>query len=110
MNDTATTRSDDAELFACLRNELFTAVVGDVLDAMGHRPQFLPPGIAPLSPRARIAGRAMPVLEADVFCDGMPTSGGPLAHKPFGLMLEALDDGTAMAEEVDFATPGGVRR
>jgi regulator of RNase E activity RraA len=96
------TRSDwtDEQLFAILKNELFTAVVGDVLDVMGHRRQFLPPGIAPLNPKARIAGRAMPVLEADIFSDGTPASGGPLAHKPFGrvhdkpfgLMLEALDD------------------
>ena len=40
----------------------------------------------------RIAGRAMPVLEADVHDDGNDASMGPLAHKPFGLMLEALDD------------------
>lgn len=83
--------SDD-ELFAILKTELFTAVVGDVLDVMGHRRQFLPAGIAPLAPRMKIAGRAMPVLEADVYSDGTPASGGPLAHKPFGLMLEALDD------------------
>ena len=82
----------DDELFAILKNELFTAVVGDVLDVMGHRRQFLPAGIAPLNPKSKIAGRAMPVLEADIFSDGTPLSGGPLAHKPFGLMLEALDD------------------
>jgi len=82
----------DAELFAVLKEQLFTAVVGDVLDAMGHRRQFLPAGIAPLAPKTRIVGRAMPVLEADVFCDGTPEAGGPLATKPFGLMLEALDE------------------
>lgn len=84
-------RSDE-ELFAILKNELFTAVVGDVLDAMGLRRQFLPPGIAPLVAGTRLVGRAMPVLEADVFSEGSAASGGPLAHKPFGLMLEALDD------------------
>ncbi len=83
--------SDD-ELFAILRNELFTAVVGDVLDVMGHRRQFLPAGIAPLVAGTKIVGRAMPVLEADVFGDVASGAGGPLAHKPFGLMLEALDD------------------
>ena len=83
--------SDD-ELFAILKNELFSAVVGDVLDVMGHRRQFLPAGIAPLVAGSRIVGRAMPVLEADVFGDGTPNAGGPLANKPFGLMLEALDD------------------
>ncbi len=87
----ATTR-DDPELFKLLKTELFTAVIGDVLDVMGLRRQFLPAGIAPLQPDMKIAGRAMPVLEADIFDDGRPTSAGPLARKPFGLMLEALDD------------------
>lgn len=82
----------DAELFAALRDELFTAVVGDVLDTMGYRRQFLPAGIAPLVPKTRLVGRAMPVLEADVYTDVAPEGAGPLARKPFGLMLEALDD------------------
>ena len=87
-----TSSSADAELFAALKGELFTAVVGDVLDAMGHRHQFLPAGIAPLAPSSRIVGRAMPVLEADVYSDVAAEGAGPLARKPFGLMLEALDD------------------
>ena len=87
-----TLSSTDAELFAALKGELFTAVVGDVLDAMGHRHQFLPAGIAPLAPKSRIVGRAMPVLEADVYSDVAAEGAGPLARKPFGLMLEALDD------------------
>ncbi len=80
----------DAELFATLKTRLFTAVVGDVLDKMGLRHQFLPPGINPLQPGTRIAGRAMPVLEADVF-DEEGSGKGPLAAVPFGLMFEALD-------------------
>lgn len=83
---------DDTETFRLLREELFTAVVGDVLDTMGLRRQFLPAGIAPLAPETRLAGRAMPVLEADVADEGLPEARGPLARKPFGLMLEALDD------------------
>ncbi|WP_108459727.1 RraA family protein [Devosia naphthalenivorans] len=82
----------EAETIRILKQDLFTAVVGDILDVLGYRKQFLPPGLAPLQPGARIAGRAMPVLEADVFGTGLDTSAGPLAHKPFGLMLEALDD------------------
>lgn len=80
---------DDATMFERLRDGLSTAVLGDVLDAMGHRRQFLPAGFAPLHPRQRLVGRAMPVLGADVF-DG--SGSGPLSGKPFGLMLEALDD------------------
>jgi regulator of RNase E activity RraA len=84
-------RSDD-ETFRLLKEELFTAVVGDVLDVMGYRRQFLPAAIGPLQQTMKIAGRAMPVLEADIFDDGTPESAGPLARKPFGIMLEALDD------------------
>lgn len=98
---------DDDELFRVLRTELFTAVVGDVLDAMGHRRQFLPAGIGPLQPGMRIVGRAMPVLEADVFDDGTDASRGPLAGKPFGLMLEALDD--LKPGEVYIATGSSLR-
>jgi len=97
----------DSELFTILKERLFTAVVGDVLDVMGHRRQFLPAGIAPLLPKTRIAGRAMPVLEADVFSDGSPEAGGPLASKPFGLMLEALDD--LRAGEIYIATGASLR-
>ena len=82
---------DDRDLFATIRERLFTAVIGDVLDAMGLRRQFLPPGLAPLDPRAMLVGRAMPVLEADVF-DMRGAGPGPLAAKPFGIMFEALDD------------------
>ncbi|HTM76397.1 MAG TPA: RraA family protein, partial [Devosia sp.] len=85
------TMSDD-ETFKLLKTGLFTAVVGDVLDVLGFHHQFLPAGIAPLKPGMKIAGRAMPVLEADIFSDGTEGSSGPLAQKPFGLMLEALDD------------------
>lgn len=82
----------DDEIFRLLKTELFTAVVGDVMDALGFHHQFLPPGIAPLRPDMVIAGRAMPVLEADVFTAQKENARGPLAAKPFGLMLEALDD------------------
>jgi len=82
----------DAELFELLKTRLDTAVVGDVLDSLGFRHQFLPPHIQALEKHTRLAGRAMPVLEADVFDDGHATAAGPLACKKFGLMLEALDD------------------
>lgn len=78
----------DADLFTLMKTQLFTALVGDVLDTMGHRNQFLPQPIKPLVAGTRIAGRAMTVLEADY---PEPGCMGPLADKPFGLMFEALD-------------------
>jgi regulator of RNase E activity RraA len=81
---------DDAELFTLLRTRLFTAVAGDILDLLGFTSQFLPQAIQPLRSDMVVAGRAMPVLEADY----LEQSGGAAgsASKPFGLMLEALDD------------------
>jgi len=81
----------DAELFALARHELFVAVVGDVLDKLGFQHQFLDPRLKPIDPSMVIIGRAMPVLEAD-YVSGQQTGNNPLGNKPFGLMLEALDD------------------
>jgi hypothetical protein len=41
--------ASDEELLDTLRRDLFTAVVGDVMDTMGLLHQFLPPQIKPLS-------------------------------------------------------------
>ena len=98
---------DDDALFANLRDKLFTAVVGDVLDKMGCRRQFLPQAIGPLRPDMKLVGRAMPVLEADVFDEGRADSHNPLGGKAFGLMLEALDD--LRPNEVYVATGGTFR-
>jgi 4-hydroxy-4-methyl-2-oxoglutarate aldolase len=98
---------DDDALLSTLRDKLFTAVVGDVLDKLGWRRQFLPQAIGPLRPDMKLVGRAMPVLEADVFEDGGGDSRSPLAGKPFGLMLEALDD--LRPNEVYVATGGSLR-
>ena len=101
----------DAELFALAKAELFTAVVGDVMDQLGFLHQFLPPQIRPLDPGMVVIGRAMPVIGTDSVAETpwygvegadaqasgrshIPTrkSGNPVITKPFGLMLEALDD------------------
>jgi 4-hydroxy-4-methyl-2-oxoglutarate aldolase len=66
-------------------------VVGDVLDAMGLRRQFLPAGLAPIKAGQKIAGRAMTVLEADVY-DDRAAGQGPLSAAAFGLLFRALDD------------------
>ena len=99
-------KTDDDVLFSNLREKLFTAVVGDVLDKLGFLRQFLPQAVGPLRPEMKIVGRAMPVLEADVFDDVLGASRGPLG-KPFGLMLEALDD--LRPNEVYVATGGSFR-
>jgi regulator of RNase E activity RraA len=89
---------NDAELFRSIKRELFSAVIGDVMDKIGLLHQFLPPSIQPLAPDMVAVGRAMPVLEADCFDDG---------GKPFGLMLEALDD--LQPNEIYLCTGGSPR-
>jgi 4-hydroxy-4-methyl-2-oxoglutarate aldolase len=86
---------DDQELFGLMKQRLFTAVVGDILDEMGLLDQFLPQAIRPLRDDMIVVGRAMPVLEEDI---------AGQARKPFGSMLEALDD--LKPDEVYLATGG----
>lgn len=81
--------STDTELFSLMRKRLFPAVVGDVMDAMNLRHQFLPPRIRPIDPCMVIAGRAMTVLSHDVHRLPESHQGGRSA--PFGLMMRALD-------------------
>lgn len=72
----------DNELFAVCIRELYTPVVGDILDDLGFTRQFLPQPLQPLREDMKLAGRAMPVLMIDVFGK---------QKKPFGLLTEALD-------------------
>lgn len=71
----------DPDTVSLIRDRLHTAVIGDVLDTMGLRNQFLPPTIRPLLPDVRLVGRAMTVREED---SADPDAG-------FGRMFEALD-------------------
>jgi regulator of RNase E activity RraA len=84
-------KSDD-ELFATVRHDLFTCVVGDAMDKMQLTHQYLPAAIRPLQQDMTLLGRAMPVLSGDVFQEKVEGSANALSAKPFGLMLEALDD------------------
>ena len=99
--------NSDEELFALAKRELFTAVVGDVMDKLGLLHQFLPPRLQPLRDDMVAIGRAMPVLEADVFTESATNSNNPAMAKPFGLMLEALDD--LKANEIYICTGGSPR-
>ncbi len=90
--------NNDEKIFTHFRTELYTPVVGDILDSLGFYHQFLPPQLQPLRPADKLIGRAMPVVMIDVF--------GP-QKKPFGLLTEALDQ----LEEGDIylASGGGMR-
>jgi len=79
---------NDQELFTVIGRELFSAVIGDVLDSMDRTNQFLPPQIHPLVESMRIMGRAMPVWAQDCSDEEAYNTSN---ETTFGLMLEALD-------------------
>jgi regulator of RNase E activity RraA len=83
---------EEEELFAIARRELFTAVVGDIMDKLKLTRQFLPPQIQPLDRNMVAVGRSMTVLEADFFDEALEGTHNPVTAMPFGLMLDALDD------------------
>ncbi len=83
---------NDKELYKIAKSELYVALVGDVLDKLGYQHQFLPPNIKPLQNDFVIIGRAMPVLEADVFEEASEVTNNSIMKKPFGIMFEALDN------------------
>ena len=74
--------SSDNELFEIFKSELYTSVVGDILDGLNCYHQFLPQALHPLRIADKLIGRSMPVLMIDVY--------GP-QKKPFGKLTEALD-------------------
>ena len=88
----------DADLFQLCTRELYTPVVGDILDDLGFIHQFLPQPIQPLREEMKLAGRAMPVVMIDVFGK---------QKKPFGLLTEALDQ--LQPGEIYLASGGEMR-
>lgn len=89
---------NDVELFELIKNELYTPVVGDILDDLGCYHQFLPQPIKPINIDDKLVGRAMPVLMIDVY--------GP-QKVPFGKLTEALDQ---LKEHEIYVASGGEMR
>ena len=89
---------NEDEMFALMREKLYTPVIGDILDQNGFVHQFLPPDIRPLSGNMKIAGKAMTVLMIDVYGE---------QNKPFGYLTEALDQ--LEKNEIYLATGGTIR-
>src|SRR5712671_3378629 len=90
--------SDDPHLFRIIQEELYTPVVGDILDDLGLTHQFLPQPIQPMREEMKLVGRAMPVLMIDVH--------GKQKH-PFGKLTEALDQ--LQPGEIYLASGGAMR-
>lgn len=86
------------EILEVMKKELYTPVVGDILDQMGFYHQFLPQAIRPLKSDMKLAGYAMTVLMIDVYGE---------QKKPFGLLTEALDN--LEKDEIYIASGGEMR-
>ena len=95
---------DRHECLQVIKQELYTPVVGDIMDQMGLYHQFLPQAVRPLRPDMKLAGYAMTVLMIDVYGE---------QKKPFGYLTEALDDlkqdevylATGSRENIKITTP-----
>ena len=92
------TKMEDKQLFESMKQQLYTPVIGDILDELEYYHQFLPQKIQPLQSNMKLAGRAMPVVMIDVY--------GP-QKKPFGLLTEALDQ---LQENEIYLASGGMGR
>jgi 4-hydroxy-4-methyl-2-oxoglutarate aldolase len=61
---------------------LYSAVLADVLDALGHRTSALPPSLRPLRPEWRLFGRAATLSALPVACE---------PADPYAVELECID-------------------
>lgn len=89
---------NETEMLQLMKAQLYTPVVGDILDQLGYYHQFLPQDIRPLKDTMKICGRAMTVLMIDVY---------GVQSKPFGLLTEALDQ---LQENEIYLATGGTKR
>jgi 4-hydroxy-4-methyl-2-oxoglutarate aldolase len=75
----------DQDLIERAREELYAAVLSDVLDSLGYRHQALPPHIRPLDESLVLIGRARTGLYRDVYHV-------PPGHNPYELEIALIDD------------------
>jgi 4-hydroxy-4-methyl-2-oxoglutarate aldolase len=85
-----------ADYYDLVESKLYTSVLADVMDGLGHMNQTLPHDIRPIYDGARVVGRAATMRTVDV--DAVP-------EEPHKLLLELLD--TLEPGEVVVCTTGG---
>src|SRR5262245_2095341 len=72
----------EKEMFDWMEQELYTAVICDILDDMGYRSQIMSSSIRPLERNFVAAGRAKTILAADVYSQ---------PEDPYKTEIEAID-------------------
>ena len=89
----------DQKLFAHLADTLYTAVVSDALDELGHREQAMAEHLRPVGTNVKFAGWARTIACMDMYhVDG----------DPYGAEIEAID--SILPGEVVVVSTGGSRR
>lgn len=84
------------EDFSSIQEDLYAAVIADVLDELGYRHQAMDGGIRPMATGLKLAGRAFTVHAIDVY---------EVPEKPYEKELEAVD--RLSTGDVLVATTGG---
>ena len=87
------------EYYDLIQERLYTSVLADVMDELGHRRQVMRYDIRPLYEGARVVGRAATMLASEVW---------ETPAEPFKLELELLDS-LEPGEVVVFTTQGSHR-
>jgi len=86
---------DDVTLYRIAKEELFVALVGDILDTLGYQHQFLSPNIKPLNDDFVVIGRAMTVLEADTFEEAAKVTKNPWSEQ---LIKKAFEESVSTVD------------
>src|SRR5437588_12718447 len=84
--------------FGPYKDQLYSAVLADVLDALGHRTSALPPALRPLRPEWKLFGRARTLSAVTVASE---------PQRPYAVEMECVDGLTA--GDVLVATTNGDR-
>jgi 4-hydroxy-4-methyl-2-oxoglutarate aldolase len=74
--------ADDIDLFRSIESTLYTAVIADALDELGHHDQAMSENLRPLFAEATCAGWARTIQCHDIFYS---------PADPYGLEIEAVD-------------------
>jgi 4-hydroxy-4-methyl-2-oxoglutarate aldolase len=91
--------ANSEEYFELVESSLYTSVIADVMDDLGHMNQVMRHDIRPLYDGARVVGRAATMLACEVY---------ELPEEPFKLELELLDS-IEPGEVVVCTTQGSLR-
>jgi regulator of RNase E activity RraA len=67
MVESTTVAQSETVLFDQLADELYTAVISDILDGLGYREQAMTADIRPVFTGAKLVGRAHTILSSDVY-------------------------------------------